>query len=797
MLAWIVKGESGQGALIAVLLLLALGALMIPPLLGLMQTGLKAGQVHESAMQEYYAADAGVEDGLWQIKNDQLSILFPPPDGYDEYAYSDYNPSYKWEYDPGEDINDKDVRVTIENVWVPQISPVPDPDTARLIAEGTEEEPPKLMVTGSVTGASEYQIKLIYYWDDEEDENGGNLKVETIGIWLPPGFNYEGNCSLANDPDTQPYSTPDVEDYCSGKAVVWHFASVPLKNFPGGTGKPMQRSFTFEFSPADGSPAAALSWIDTTGVTAIDYTWDADVKIYRISSVATDPTTGKQTTVEAYTAKIEVRKLGSAISGDYHAIGATLMTATGDERYRDRLYKESSATVAEGDIPSNATIEAAWLYWSGWIEGDDAVWSDSCDNFNDWIPGNNWSVQPPYGYGDKEFRGQGGGTIAYRTLTMHISSNPTHSLDLSPYSGQEVTISWEQREEQTGWGWPTPQLEPGDCLKYAFSGDGGGSWSEDFVAFCDDDPSSSFSLTIPDEYVTNNFKIRFFLDFDETNEYCYIDDISISVSAGSPVEDAKVNRVIFNGNQITTNQWQVKENVDQPGTWSYSCFYDATDIVTAELDPDTKSGVFTLGHVLEGEGYDLYPTGTTGYPLGTPALSTQTRYEWAYAGWSLVIIYSSPETKGHQLYLYDTFAYAAEDSNVDFDSSGSPGGSISGFLAPDEIKDEDYAARLTCFVGEGDDRYDGDYLAVNGSKLWDGTTSHSLNDVWNSKSVGLTASGIDIDTFTVEYPTIKPGDTSAQVDLPTETDSWNLVYIILSFRSEVTTGGAISYLIVG
>jgi len=33
------------------------------------------------------------------------------------------------------------------------------------------------------------------------------------------------------------------------------------------------------------------------------------------------------------------------------------------------------------------------------------------------------------------------------------------------------------------------------------------------------------------------------------------------------------------------------------------------------------------------------------------------------------------------------------------------------------------------------------------------------------------------------------------VDLPTEDDGFNLVYIILSFRSEIITGGTINYLI--
>jgi len=154
-----------------------------------------------------------------------------------------------------------------------------------------------------------------------------------------------------------------------------------------------------------------------------------------------------------------------------------------------------------------------------------------------------------------------------------------------------------------------------------------------------------------------------------------------------------------------------------------------------------------------------------------------------------------PRDKGAPALPYDTFAYAAEDSNVDFDSNGSPGGSISGFLAPDEIKDEDYAARLTCFVGEGDDCYEGDSMTINEDYL--SNAKSPWYNVWNSASPGLTVDGIDIDTFTIEYPTIKPGDTSAQVDLPTQTDSWNLVYIILSFRSTITTGGTISYLIRG
>ena len=63
------KNESGQGVLAIVLILLMLGAIILTPLLVFMSTGVKAGQVYESKLQEFYAADAGVEDAIWEINN--------------------------------------------------------------------------------------------------------------------------------------------------------------------------------------------------------------------------------------------------------------------------------------------------------------------------------------------------------------------------------------------------------------------------------------------------------------------------------------------------------------------------------------------------------------------------------------------------------------------------------------------------------------------------------------------------------------------------------------------------------
>ena len=94
------RNERGV-VLIIVLILLAVGGLTIAPMLSHMSTGLKAGQTYERKTDEYYAADAGVENALWQITREQRVPEFPSEEG-DQWQYSIA------------DINGKDVYITIE-----------------------------------------------------------------------------------------------------------------------------------------------------------------------------------------------------------------------------------------------------------------------------------------------------------------------------------------------------------------------------------------------------------------------------------------------------------------------------------------------------------------------------------------------------------------------------------------------------------------------------------------------------------------------------------------------------------
>ena len=94
------KNESGQGVLVIVLILLMLGAVILTPLLVFMSTGLKAGQVYESKLQEFYSADSGVEDALYWLP--QLR----------ENGGS-YGPYTSWVRSEDYEINNREVGVTI------------------------------------------------------------------------------------------------------------------------------------------------------------------------------------------------------------------------------------------------------------------------------------------------------------------------------------------------------------------------------------------------------------------------------------------------------------------------------------------------------------------------------------------------------------------------------------------------------------------------------------------------------------------------------------------------------------
>ena len=122
--------ESGQ-ALVVVLVLLVIVSLLITAVLGFASTGTKTGRTYNKKSAELYAADAGIQDASWQIRNQNLIKTFP--------TYSRYNfgsPGWTYTIPP---VNGETTDVTVQNMWmIPSnyVSIIPNQSQAQQIIIG-------------------------------------------------------------------------------------------------------------------------------------------------------------------------------------------------------------------------------------------------------------------------------------------------------------------------------------------------------------------------------------------------------------------------------------------------------------------------------------------------------------------------------------------------------------------------------------------------------------------------------------------------------------------------------------
>jgi hypothetical protein len=703
----LIKGQKGQ-ALVVALIVLVIGGLILTPLLGLMGTGIKSGQVFEQKVDETYAADAGVEDAMWHIRNNDIDeddlLREVLGAGYNHYYYSS---DYSYVYDL--DVDDKDVKVTMQNVWIPKDISQPTAQTAKQIIDDA-----KLTIVGYPSSSnSTYVIKIVW------NGTGTALKVKTIGLWLSPGFQYDG-LNGTQLPSGSP--SPGIAPYKGGTAVVWNFTSPPsLSTFPvGASGPPMVKTVTFKYTGPEGQiPELVSSWIDTTGVTGITYTWDDSIRLYKILSQA------GTVQIEAYGAPSKFRKLKSTISSDYTVAGNTLLTTLSGNpaTYRDKLLAESQGTITRtslqsippsgivpaGKIPEEATIDKVYLYWSGWIDY------------------HYWQSAWPY---------------TYREIpALKYSSNTKAQL----IANSQVNM-----------------------VKFAVGG------SAQTVTANISGVHGKEPYVVPDVQITN------------------ADDCIGSADSWEYSCFRDVTNLVVSGN--TTVQQYIENAMKTAGSGNVTFTLGEADALRGVHRPESSPYPGAYANYY----FPLSGDGSTGYPLATPAFkspadsSYDTEYQWAYAGWSLIIFYNSPALIQRQLYLYDniiTVPYHSGGAEID---KLFP---VGNFLAPPVISDND-KSHITYFVGEGDYEsiYSGSKVKVNSNWLSD-PHGNPEEDVLNSYSSGVpitNTDGVDIDTFVLPTGCILPYATSATVTLASTIETYTLVYLVLSFRSELTTGGVIT-----
>jgi hypothetical protein len=720
------SGEKGQ-ALLLVLVLILVAALIITSTLAFIGASIKTNRPYIQNTNDLYAAEAGVQDGMYNILNKsdpELDNLLNT-NNFSEYDYTD-----TWSYTLPNPVNGDNVIVKIKNIWVPYgiTEPSLSDQAEDIINNVNGASGVNLTISGGVYSIPTYRVDVSY--------NGPPLPllpILSIGVWLPQGYTYNNSSSqLAS---TVPGTTEQVVQCAGNEAVIWTFPSgTTFQGLLANTnlnpnGNTQSFSITFTYNTSIQNIPDALSWINvTTNADFIySYTWDADIQDYDLKADAGN------TEVESNVPKSATRALGTAINGDYVAIGNSLMimgqgtpTKPGTNIDGIRYTSLSDNPYTLTTIPSNADIQGAYLYWTGWFD----------DN----------------------------------------SKNNTSDLGTS-----------------------NPENE--------------------------------------------NANIFFSINGNEV----YYD------SSGNPHEGTGTLSCL--GNK-TVHQTDTDPTV---GGYSYSCEVDVTKLIQTELARETPNALNYPGNAKYDVGpapnCSLGDTGNQGSYAGwslviiysSPSTLGHQLYlydlfsncQGAYEGGSDIDVTTGGQGPGGTI---SGFIVPPQDPNTqDLLPTGTNSQGVNNY---------DPAATLTMCVGEGDWCYAGDFLAFNAPQpknltdaeninnfnaknlLWDGITlpdatqgtSHLPNtydtpgNVWNSTPQNQTSQewtpngyqtytlpqyepstqdGMDIKTFVIlwESGLLTPGVSSARIDIPTNYDQFNLVYIILSFRSSVTSGGPISYLV--
>jgi len=353
-----IRNEKGQ-ALAIVLALLAIGALTIVPLLRYTYTGLSASRIYDEKMELSYAAEAGLEDGIWKTDNETI-----PLNPYD------YGTVYN--YSLPENINNAAVDVSIKQVW----------PLAGLESDAYGTEPvDNLAVTGGVVDVlGGFQVRLTYYDPDEP------LYIDRVAVWLPPGFEYDADSSSGITAHDDVPDNPTEVSWNGGTALEWDFfapvdfAYLPEPGAGGGIGgmepgvEMSLRVLEFSVTPQGEVAKGSYSWVKTTDIPNPYLSWERNITIYRIDSTATDNTTGKTATAKGYTyvsegIETDWINTGGLFTGNYRAVGNTLMLDKDGDYVRETLITDSagsSATIA--NIPVDGEVAFAYLYWSGWYD---------------------------------------------------------------------------------------------------------------------------------------------------------------------------------------------------------------------------------------------------------------------------------------------------------------------------------------------------------------------------------------------------------------------------------------------
>jgi len=284
-----VNTERGQ-AFVLVLLLLLVGSILLVPLLAFMSSGLLTTRMYEQRTLQLYAADGGIEDGIWRIMVGQM-----PAEAEQPYHL---------------ELNGQDVAVTIAQArdstidFFERVGALKsggqgkynkaDPHSDWMVVYTPLQSDPGLWDT--------YRIEVTYL-------GAGNAKVENIGCWIRGLYDAEGKAAsvTAIEPGSMSFDYPD-HDFSTGvflgTSFQWQWRPGKGPTFKEG----QTRIQVFTFSPTITRERFPLNiaW-SASQRDDIFISWTgARSGIYQVTAIARSPDTGKSTTIDCHLAAEEI-----------------------------------------------------------------------------------------------------------------------------------------------------------------------------------------------------------------------------------------------------------------------------------------------------------------------------------------------------------------------------------------------------------------------------------------------------------------------------------------------------------
>ncbi len=241
------KGESGM-ILPIVLIMLIMGSFLTVPVLNYVATGIKAGEMVEKKVEGLYAAEAGVEDALWKIRND-TPASFP-------YSYQ------------LTDVNGLSVSVVID-----EVATIAGEEVG---SSGGHED--YLEITKEIS----YEAGTYFYTLNLTNNGTGNMKTEMILIDFPPELEYVVDSTSGNITGENPSINGDPT---SGITLVWEIQP-PYPSITVG----YTEGHFFQLSGPPGVEGVEGHSVVRATRADVGTVWDSDSQPYSIIAEAKDAT---------------------------------------------------------------------------------------------------------------------------------------------------------------------------------------------------------------------------------------------------------------------------------------------------------------------------------------------------------------------------------------------------------------------------------------------------------------------------------------------------------------------------